>query len=111
MSNEVSNEMAQRIERDIRQLIGDQAVQIIVLRAALEAAKPWPKDGKIPPQPDLEDHQPMDWPEGKKWPPENMEDYVGHSRRGPPPQNDPVPDGPPPHPRQARNGKARTMNG
>jgi hypothetical protein len=37
MANEVTDKMAQRIEHDIRQLIGDQAVQIIVLRAALEA--------------------------------------------------------------------------
>ena len=111
MNNE---EIVKRVERETRELIGDQAIQIMVLRAALEMAKPWPKDGKIPPQPDLEDHPPMDWPKDKKWPPENMEDYPGRSRRAP---DAPPPDGPlPPLPdglpqRQARNGKAQTMNG
>ena len=107
-----SDEMIQRVERETRQLIGEQAIQIIILRAALEMAKPFPK-GPVPPQPDLEDHPPMDWPKDKKWPPENMEDYVGHPRQGPSPQNDIVPDRPPPERPQAKamNGKPRTING
>jgi hypothetical protein len=68
-----NDEMIRRIERETRQLIGDQAIQIIVLRTALEMSKPFPK-GPIPPQPDVEDHPPMDWPDGKPWPPEKRDD-------------------------------------
>jgi hypothetical protein len=34
--------------------------------------KPFPK-GPIPPQPEFEDHPPMDWPKGKAWPPTKEE--------------------------------------
>ena len=104
MNNE---EIVKRVERETRELIGDQAIQIMVLRAALEMSKPWPKDGKIPPQRDLEDHPPMDWPKEKKWPPENMEDYAGQPRRGPPPED--LTGAKPP--KKAMNGKPRQMNG
>ena len=73
MSKEVSDQMSQRIERDIRQLIGDQAVQIIVLRAAMEAAQrpqeqPQPQKPPppvIPPQPEQPDPERKEPAEGQ----------------------------------------------
>ena len=57
MNNE---ELLKRVERETRHLIGDQAIQIMVLRAALELQaqhpqeqpKQPPKPQPIPPQPE-----------------------------------------------------------
>ena len=130
-----NDEMIQRVERETRQLIGDQAIQIIILRAALEMSKPWPKDGKIPPQPEVEDHPPMDWPKGKAWNPERREDHprgrpqddlVGPSPDPQKPQPNPTPqphepghpgpspDIPPPNPNRSPvpdPARGKAMNG
>ena len=102
---EANDKMAQQVEHDVRQLIGDLHMQVIVLRAALEASKPWPK-GPIPKQPDVEDHPPMDWPKDKPWPPENMD------RSAQKPDDDLPLNYHPEGSRPKMNGKPRTtMNG
>jgi hypothetical protein len=69
-----SEQLSQRIERDIRQLIGDLQMQIVVLRAALELAQqpqqphpgepvpapppPPPQREPIPPQPEQDEPLP-----------------------------------------------------
>jgi hypothetical protein len=43
--------------------------------------KPFPK-GPIPPQPEIEDHPPMDWPKDKPWPP-TLEEWKNRGRPEP----------------------------
>jgi hypothetical protein len=62
-----NDELLKRIERETRHLIGDQAIQIIVLRAALELQHPH-EQPKPPPQPQPIPPQPEDTPPERKEP-------------------------------------------
>ena len=67
MSNDLlSTQLSQRIEREVRQLIGDQHMQIIALRCLLEQIQqqpqpqeqPKPPPQPIPPQPEQPPEKP-----------------------------------------------------
>jgi hypothetical protein len=60
---EVTDELSKRIDKEVRQLIGDLQMQIIVLRTALDMMQPVPKQAQ-PEQP-VREPEPVP-PEPKK---------------------------------------------
>lgn len=56
----MSEQLSQRIERDVRQLIGDLHMQIIVMRAMVDLSQqpPQPQPGEPAPQPQPGEQQP-----------------------------------------------------
>jgi len=93
-----NDELIKRVERETRYLIGDQAVQIMVLRAALELQQvQQPREQPNPP-PQPEPQKPLPNPTR----PENPE--PGHP--GPSPDIPPPPPTRSPQPDPARNTKS-----
>jgi hypothetical protein len=58
---DISTQLGQRVERDVRNLIGELQMQIIVLRAALEQTQqPTPGEPKPATQPDpISEQEPL----------------------------------------------------